>query len=218
MTSGATAQSHGQRVASALRRDILSGAFSPGQRFTEEVLSEHYQVSRVPVREALRVLEAEGFVTITPYKGASVSVVTPQDAADLFAVREVVEELAVRRAARTRTEADVAHLREVVRSGFEAQAAGLVQEHARLNTVLHMYLAEISGNASLHSLLRQLSAKIEWLYTADVQHRDMSWEELQEIVEAIADGDAERAGGLMRAHVATSRASYLETVGPVDGL
>lgn len=209
----AVTESQGQRVASELRRDILRGAYAPGERLTEEFLSERYDVSRVPVREALRVLEAEGFVTIQPYKGVTVTVLTPQDAADLFAVREVVEQLSARRAADGAAAEDLAFLRDVIRRGFEAEAAHLVHEHARLNTVLHTRIAQMSGNPSLHSLLRQLAAKIEWLYTADVDHRDTSWEEHVEIVDAIEQGDVERAGELMAAHVARSRASYMATFG-----
>ena len=60
-------------IANQLREAIISGRFKVGERLIEEVLAEEYGVSRVPVREALRRLETEGFVTLTPYRGATVS-------------------------------------------------------------------------------------------------------------------------------------------------
>ncbi len=191
----------------------MRGRFRPGQRLTEEVLGELYAVSRVPVREALRVLEVEGFVTIAPYKGVRVSIITAADADDLFTVRETVERLTARRAAGNCSPTDLAVLEDLLQRGAAAERAGDISEDARLNTLLHQHIASMSGNSSLQRMLAQLSAKLEWLYTVDVRHRANSWQEHREIVAAIAAGDALRADGLMRAHVLLSRASYLYTSG-----
>ena len=71
--SAGHSESRGQSVANALRRDIVRGRFQPGERVTEEQLSHIYMVSRVPVREALRVLESEGFVDVAAYKGVTIA-------------------------------------------------------------------------------------------------------------------------------------------------
>ncbi|WP_416976046.1 GntR family transcriptional regulator, partial [Streptomyces sp. 4F14] len=74
-------------VCAAIRDDIVSGFFAPGSRLTEEQLAKRYGVSRVPVREALRTLESEGFVRTRRHAGASVAEPTDQEAADLLDIR-----------------------------------------------------------------------------------------------------------------------------------
>lgn len=111
-------------VCTAIRDDIVSGVFGPGGRLTEEVLARRYGVSRVPVREALRTLESEGFVTTRRHAGACVAEPTEQEAADLLELRMLLEPLAAARAARRRTEAHLRVLRGLVRLGQERARRG----------------------------------------------------------------------------------------------
>src|SRR3954468_19834720 len=94
-------------VCTAIRDDIISGYFPPGSRLTEELLAQRYGVSRVPVREALRTLESEGFVRTRKHAGASVAEPTEQEAADLLEIRGLLEPLGTARAAQRRTDAHV---------------------------------------------------------------------------------------------------------------
>ena len=89
-----------QRVQDEIRRDIILGTLPAGTRITETALAKNYGISRVPVREALRALEAEGFVESKPFAGSTVSAIPVDDADDLFAVREALEAATARRAAR----------------------------------------------------------------------------------------------------------------------
>ena len=91
---------HKQRVQDEIRRDIIFGVLPAGTRITEASLAAKYGISRVPVREALRALEAEGFVESKPYAGSTVSAIPVEDADDLFAVREALESATARRAAK----------------------------------------------------------------------------------------------------------------------
>lgn len=111
-------------VCTAIRDDIVSGVFEPGGRLTEELLARRYGVSRVPVREALRTLESEGFVTTRRHAGACVAEPTEQEAADLLELRMLIEPLAAARAARRRTEAHLKVLRGLVRLGQERARRG----------------------------------------------------------------------------------------------
>src|SRR5579884_4119845 len=92
-TAGAERRVSAQTVCSAIRDDIVSGYFPPGGRLTEELLAKRYGVSRVPVREALRTLESEGFVRTRRHAGASVAEPTEQEAADLLEIRALLEPL-----------------------------------------------------------------------------------------------------------------------------
>ena len=88
-----------ERIVVRLRQAIITGDLSPSSRLTEPELARQLNVSRTPLREAIRQLEAEGFVTTVPRVGCFVSEITPQDAADVYAIRMVIEGLAARQAA-----------------------------------------------------------------------------------------------------------------------
>jgi DNA-binding GntR family transcriptional regulator len=136
-------------VTDELRRSIVTRKFAHGERLTEEVLAAAYGVSRVPIREALRSLEVEGFIRIEPCTGTIVATLSDQEALDLLEVRLAVEELACRRAASRRTERDLEELRGVVLAARKAIATGDKERILELNSQFHLLLAAASGNSSL---------------------------------------------------------------------
>lgn len=209
-------------VQDAIRRDIIAGVLTPGARVTEASLAQRYDVSRVPVREALRGLESEGFIDSRPHVGSRVAPIPVHDADDLFAVREALEVSTARSAARRaaslysgdespedwwRIRREIAALLD---TGDAHVAAGDLDPLVGINDQIHIRIAELSGSATMTRLLRQLSWKIEWLYAADVQPRGKRlWPDHRVIVGAIDAGDGERAATLMAAHVRASRIGYL---------
>lgn len=197
-----TRQSRSAGVAEALRADIISGIFAPGERLTEDRMSERYGVSRIPVREALRGLEAEGFVIIEPYRGAQVAQMSLNDAMDLLEVRQTLEAVATRRAAIRRPWDAVQHLAKILNDGNNAIIANDFMELARLNTELHMAMVKASGNYNLVILHDQIRAKAQWVYSLRLDERAAdSWREHEDIVAAVAAGDEELAGTLAQHHV-----------------
>lgn len=201
-TGGAGRRIAAQAVCTAIRDDIISGFFAPGSRLTEEQLAKRYGVSRVPVREALRTLESEGFVQTRRHAGASVAEPTEQEAADLLDIRGLLEPLGAARAAQRRTEAHVKVLRGLVRLGQERSLQRQLSDLPALDGWFHETLAQASGSPTLVALLTQLRHKIAWVYAVDTPGRAVeSWEEHGAIVDAVARGDAERARRLMAAHV-----------------
>lgn len=181
-----------EQIVDRLRTDIVSGAVAPGDRLTETALSRQFGVSRVPIREALRTLETEGFVVLRQYAGAVVASLDPDDVADLFAVREVIETRIVRRCAErfaaaataTPTATGPAAVRDASRRAWDEERADLARVAAdldeiittaetliadgetgalpALNTRFHLAVANACQNTSLALLLRQVAAKIEW--------------------------------------------------------
>ncbi|HVV25295.1 MAG TPA: GntR family transcriptional regulator [Pseudonocardiaceae bacterium] len=195
-------------VVSALRADIVDGFFAQGQRLTEEQLSEHYGVSRIPIREALRILQSEGFVDVAPYRHTTVAVLGADEAADLLEVRAALEETAIRRAARLPV-GELEHAREVLATGTAAVAAGHLDELPQLNTDLHTALVEVSGNTSLIAIHRLIRHKIHWVYASSTDCRAAdSWREHEMIMAALLDRDSDLAAVLVRAHIAQSAAHY----------
>ncbi|MGW8654927.1 GntR family transcriptional regulator, partial [Nocardia salmonicida] len=175
-----------QQVCRAIRDDIIRGEFRSGQRLTEDTLAERYGVSRVPVREALRTLEAEGFAWSRPYAGTFVAELTEAEAADLLEIRALLEPMCAGRAAVRRTPEQLGRLKELTSLGQEAVRDGRLGELARLNSRFHEVLAEASGSALLSQLITQLSWKIAWVYSVELPRRaEDSWHEHEEICAAL---------------------------------
>ncbi|MEI5034829.1 GntR family transcriptional regulator [Streptomyces sp. CA-278952] len=184
-------------VCTAIRDDIVSGVHERGSRLTEELLARRYGVSRVPVREALRTLESEGFVVTRRHAGACVAEPTAQEAADLLEVRMLLEPLGAARAAQRRTEAHLKVLRGLVRLGQERARRGEGEDLRSLAGWFHETLAQASGSPGLIALLTQLRHKIAWMYAVEQPARPVdSWAERGAILDAVARGDAERARAL----------------------
>ncbi|MGW0732629.1 GntR family transcriptional regulator [Streptomyces sp. NPDC002851] len=193
-------------VCTAIRDDIVSGVHERGSRLTEEVLARRYGVSRVPVREALRTLEAEGFVITRRHAGACVAEPTAQEAADLLEIRLLVEPLGAARAAQRRSEAHLKVLRGLVRLGQERARRGHGEDLRSLGGWFHETLAQATGSPGLTALLTQLRHKISWMYAVELPSRPTEdWAEHGAIVDAVARGDAERARALTALH--TERAA-----------
>ncbi|MFG3348569.1 GntR family transcriptional regulator [Streptomyces sp. NPDC048018] len=188
-------------VCTAIRDDIVSGVYARGARLTEEQLARRYGVSRVPVREALRTLESEGFVVSRRHAGAHVAEPTAQEAADLLDMRSLLEPLGAARAAQRRTEAHLKVLRGLVRLGQERARRGRGEDLASLGGWFHETLAQASGSPPLTALLTQLRHKIAWMYAVEPSERPVeAWAEHGAIVDAVARGDAERARNLTALH------------------
>ncbi|MEW2622273.1 GntR family transcriptional regulator [Streptomyces sp. NPDC048106] len=196
-------------VCTAIRDDIVTGALERGGRLTEEVLARRYGVSRVPVREALRTLEAEGFVVTRRHAGACVAEPTEQEAADLLEMRLLLEPLGAARAARRRTEAHLKVLRGLVRLGQERARTGGGEDLRALNGWFHETLAQSCGSPSLTSTLTQLRHKIAWMYTVDAPPDLVgAWAEHGAIVDAVARGDDERARAVTALHTQRTTAAH----------
>ncbi|MFE2930758.1 GntR family transcriptional regulator [Streptomyces sp. NPDC059278] len=196
-------------VCTAIRDDIVSGVFERGSRLTEELLARRYGVSRVPVREALRTLESEGFVVTRRHAGACVAEPTELEAADLLEVRTLLEPLGAARAAQRRTEAHLKVLRGLVRLGQDRARRGEGDDLRSLGGWFHETLAQASGSPGLIALLTQLRHKIDWMYAVEPPARPVdSWAEHGAIVDAVARGDAERARVLAAHHAERAAAGH----------
>ncbi|MFF8640526.1 GntR family transcriptional regulator [Streptomyces sp. NPDC015345] len=205
-------------VCTAIRDDIVAGVYERGGRLTEELLARRYGVSRVPVREALRTLEAEGFVVTRRHAGACVAEPTEQEAADLLELRTVLEPLAAARAAQRRTDAHLKVLRGLVRLGQERVRKGQGEDLRSLGGWFHETLAQASGSPGLITLLTQLRHKLAWMYVVGAPAAPaVSWSEHAAIVDAVARGDAERARMLTAGHAERATAAHRLRPSPTAG-
>jgi len=196
-------------VSEQIRGRILDGTLKPGERLVEDRLSAELGVSRVPVREALRGLSAEGLVTLLPRRGATVVEVTPADVAELVEVRALLEGLNARLAAQRHDPEIVALLEETLARGNEAARTGTAEELARLNTEFHERLAEASRNSVLSDVMRGLRERTSIAFAINGRTRAREdWQEHAGVLAAVIAGDAELAALLAMRHVQNAAAAF----------
>jgi DNA-binding GntR family transcriptional regulator len=196
-------------VVGELRAAIISGAYAPGERLIEGEVAARFEVSRNPIREALRALSTEGFVVIEPRRGARVASIDANRAKELFELRAPLEGLVAGLAAARRSPDQLARLREVVAMGSEAAREQRLQQLPLLNTEFHETLAAAAGNELLRNTLARLSDIIRWVYASHISQRAItSWSEHAAIVEAVAAGDVQRARCCGEEHIAAAAAAH----------
>lgn len=201
------------QVLAALRKGIVNGDYSPGERLTEDRLAEDFGVSRNPVREALRVVEAEGFVTIVPRRGAFVAVPDASMISDMFAARERLETLAAKLAAERATPADIAALRGLLDAARDATDRAEFSDVAELNSELHLLVVSIGGNKWLSSIATGLYLQVHWIFRLGaVDRAPHSWVEHIRLVDAIEAGDGDKAEEAAKAHVHAAAVAALTTL------
>lgn len=198
-----------QAVYDTLAEMIASGSLKPGQHLVESDLAERLGVSRQPIREALQRLAVDGWVELRPAYGAYVHVPTAEEVAQLLGVRSVLEAYSAREAAQHMTAERVARLRELYDAGIAALGADDEAALVAANADLHAYIVQISGNRVLVELISQVERRVRWYYTPIARPRGKeAWNEHDTLIHAVADGDAELAERLMRAHTERTTEFY----------
>ena len=198
-----------QELAVRIRDRVISGEFRPGARLTEDDLAQQYGVSRIPIREALRALAADGFVVVKPNTGTYVGEISPDDASDLLEIRAALEPLAAGRAAVRCHAEQLLYLDNIVDRGEAAIADDELVALPALNNEFHLAVARTSGSASLERLIDQLQCKIAWVYSVELPRRATdSWAEHRLIVKTLAGRDADAATAVMRDHIRAAEAAY----------
>ena len=199
-------------VLEEVRRRIISHEYEPGERIMEDQIAAELEVSRNPVREALQALENEGFVVLEPRRGARVATLSRRRARELFEVREALEGMVARLAARHRTESEIAELRDTVTQGLELAAGADLAGLPTLNTRFHALLAAAARNELLAETIERSQHLIVWVYAEGIRRRAPdSWAEHARLAEAVARGDEQHAELLAREHIAAARAAIVES-------
>jgi DNA-binding GntR family transcriptional regulator len=199
-----------EQIYARLEELIVYGTLRPGEHLVESHLAERLGVSRLPVREALQLLHRDGWVDLRPRQGAFVHEATVREADEIFQMRTLLEVESARLAAKNATDAAVADLRKVLATGQQALEWADDRELVRLNSTFHASVTEIAGNRVLASTIARMDRWIRWYLSLVMRTRSAdSWREHAELVEAIAERDAELAGEVMRRHAERTRSLYL---------
>jgi DNA-binding GntR family transcriptional regulator len=188
-------------VYEALRRRIIDGKLAPGQRLRSDALATMLKVSRTPVREALRKLEAEGLIGHSPRGGLIVQQLSEDDLAEIFHIREALEGLAARLAADNATPSEVAELQALIEDMQSAVSEPKVLRS--LTGEFHRLVAQTSHNRRLAQSLKALQDQVRQVQHSTLYLDDrpaVALDEHKSLVRAIERRDGDQAEQFARAH------------------
>jgi len=205
-------------VAEQLRQAILDGRLQPGQRVVEDDIARAMQMSRGPVRDALRMLENECLVVRFPHRGSFVAWLTLQDAEEIYSLREALETLAVDYTIRYATDAQIDELDQIVTQMLAQLKAGYTQLQAtELDLEFHHALCRISGHSRVLTAWTALYGQVRLLLLThriyqplDFRERGAAWH--QDLVQALRKRDTALAHQVLHAHLTISYDSVAEAI------
>lgn len=195
-------------VAASLREAIIDGYFQPGEKIDQDLVAEQLRVSRTPLREALKILEFEGFILVRPHYGASVAEISRQDIRDSYEVRAVLEAEICKQVAPSMPDSVLDRLKESLdehriqlESGDKVdQLQGDLYFHETISKFVEnrLFVDTLAGISNLSLRVRSFADK------QPGSHLFESLEEHQAILEALRQRDPEAAAEAMRTHLRNS--------------
>lgn len=213
--AAAAGQTRTERVHQQLRQAIIEQQLLPGARLPEDAIGESFGTSRTIAREALGRLAVEGLVELKPNRGAFVANPSLDEGRDIFVVRRALERVVAEMLAGNLSAQDIADLRDF--AAAERQASDTNPSEAiRLSGEFHLLLARMTRNATLIRYITELVSRCSLILAmyGRPHSAECGANEHAEIVEALINGDAERAGALMEAHLRHVAGRALLTAAP----
>lgn len=202
-----------ERAAQVLRQAILQGGLRPGQKLKQQELAEWLGMSATPVREVLRILEAEGLLVHISHKGVFVAEVSPEDAEEITPIRVALESLAVKLAVPRLSEDDIANLERLEQGMEQAWQEMDLAQVRRNNYHFHTTIYRACGSQILRGMIERLwprfATDVLWMIPGRTSR---SIEQHATILEAIKSRDATGAADLMADHITTAGKSIAEFI------
>ncbi|QHE88908.1 GntR family transcriptional regulator [Hydrogenophaga sp. BPS33] len=200
-------------VATKLRERIFAGELAPGSFVDEHALCAQLSISRTPLREALKVLSAEGLVRHEPRRGCFVRQVTERDLDEIFPVIALLEGRCAFEAARNATDADLAALQQLHDRLNESAQARRIQDYFDANYAIHEAIITLANNRWLAQVIGDLRkivklARLQQLHAPG--RLDQSLSEHMAVFAALKAHDAEGAEAAMRTHLTRQRVALRE--------
>ncbi|MEA5623086.1 GntR family transcriptional regulator [Nostoc sp. UHCC 0251] len=191
-------------IADALREAILGGIFQEGQSLRQDEIATQFGVSRIPVREALKQLEAEGLVTLHLNRGAIVSVLTAQEAQEICEIRSALEVKAMQLAIPKFRETDIEKAAVILEATDQATDAGVL---AKLNWEFHATLYATAERPRLLAMIKTLHVNCDRyvrVQLAQMDYQERSQKEHYQLLDACQKQDTKAAVRLLKRHIDTA--------------
>lgn len=190
-----------EKVLAFIRRRIINGEFPPGSKIEPKKIADTCKTSLIPVREALRVLQTDGLVTVFHNKGTWVARMSLADLNDLYSVRVNLEGETVRMIEEVRPDT-IARLRDILKRAREHSSAGDKDALHRLNKDFHFEIYRLCGSPWRLRLIDTLWDHAERYQRLSINYRDDGAdEEHRAIVDALERGDRDEAGMALATHL-----------------
>lgn len=193
-------------IISRLRDEIVEGIWPPGMRLQERVLCDRYGVSRSPLREAYRVIAAEGLLELQPNRGAVVTRPTMTDAVEYMQIVSALQTLAIRRACEIATDEQLAAIEKLHERMRQASERNQIGPFFELNNEIHEAIVRASGNSALVSMHEHADlhiTRLQNLSGAREASPALSMEEHEAFIGALLRRDANTAAAALEAHLET---------------
>jgi DNA-binding GntR family transcriptional regulator len=196
-----------------LRDAIIRCDLQPGERLVIDDLARRLEVSAIPVREALQLLQSERLVMNVPHVGATVAPISRDSILEVFTVLEGLEIVAAREAAARATAEQVEQLREIVEEMDRAVAAHRLAEWADLNTKFHLAFSRLTGMPLLEEMMAQVLDRWDrvrrYFFSGVLMHRvERAQQEHRTLFEALTTRDTARLEETVRQHNRGALAAY----------
>ena len=191
-------------VVDCLRDMIVEGALPPGSKVPELELCERFGVSRTPLREALKVLAADGLILLAPHRGAWVSKLTITELEEVFPVMGALEALSGELACERITDRQLEEIRKAHNEMVGYYQARQRQEYFRLNQQIHQAILEAANNQTLAAQYRSLASRIRRArYLANMSDKRWSQavDEHKRILRALEDRDGGKLATILKQHL-----------------
>jgi DNA-binding GntR family transcriptional regulator len=188
-------------VAAALREAITTGQLRGNQPLPQDEIAAQFKVSHIPVREALRQLEAEGLVTYQANRGATVTALTPGEISEIYDIRSILETAALRRAVEHLAPEALAHAGRILDRAERTEDGA---EWGSLDVEFHQTIYDLEDRPRLKELIEGLLRRVDryWLsHGLMLKHRDTFDREHRDLLAAVASGNAEVAARVLDAHL-----------------
>ncbi|MBR0085593.1 MAG: GntR family transcriptional regulator [Lachnospiraceae bacterium] len=206
-------------VFNALKNAIMRGELKPGERLMETHLADRLDVSRTPVREAIRMLDKEGLVVMVPRKGAHVAAMTEKDLTDVIEVREAIEKLAIELTSRRITDTGIKQLERAEAKFEKALKSNDYNEMAEADAAFHDVIFKATGNPCLMEILNNLSTRTyryRLQYISDNSVHEKLIKEHKDIVTSLKKHDAKKALESMTEHIENQKQAVAEMIARGD--
>ncbi|AXS41415.1 GntR family transcriptional regulator [Breoghania sp. L-A4] len=188
-----------------LRHMIIEGDLAPGEKLSEKDLCGHFDVSRTPLREALKILAKDGLVRLIPNRGATVAKLTLTDLEEAFPVMGALEAVSGELACLHITDAEIAQIAKLHDEMVENHRAGELGPYFRRNERIHQLILDAARNPTLAEMQRSLSGRVRrarYMANMSAERWAEAVAEHEVILEALKARDGARLGKLLKVHLA----------------
>ena len=190
-----------EKILENIRDAIISGSLKAGSRVSEPELAERYGISRTPIREALRQLESEGYLTVIPRRGAVVSEFSQKDVEDFYAIKSILEGYAARQACSRLTDRELDKLQANNKRLHDLAEQNDIKTFFKVHNDFHEMFIKAADNERLRELITSVVTRFQRLRFMSLSlpgRMNISVQEHEKIIEAFRRRDAETAETLVR--------------------